>query len=241
MSRLLTLTRREMGAYFYSPLAYIVMTAYLRFTGFYFFAIFPFVLQRGLAEGAGNIFHAFTMAAWLLTPFLTMRLVAEERGKGTIEVLMTAPVTETQVILSKYLAAVLFFIFLHLPTLVYVWLLAAEGPLDPGPMASGYLGVLFVGATYLSMGLFISSTTASLVIAGLFSIFLNFMILVMGGVTDKIQNETLKAAVKYAGLYEHHEKFVKGVFNISDVVFYVSVIALFLFLSVQSLGSRRWR
>lgn len=245
MSRLLTLTRRELAAYFFSPLAYIVMTAYLFFTGFYFSFVFKEVLPGGSGQAAGVIFHICSLAAWLLTPFLTMRLLAEEKGRGTLEVLMTSPVTETQVVVSKYLSAFIFFMFLNLPTLVYLYLIRREvpagGQFDYGPVCSGYIGLLLVGGVFISMGLFISSTTSSLLIAGLFSIFLNFIIWIVGNLKDRFQDENARKVVEFVGLYGHLDNFIKGVFSTQDFVYYLSFILLFVFLTIQVLESRRWR
>ena len=140
---------RELRAYFFSPLAYVVLTFFLLVNGYVFWLIVSYLNDPRAQAGALPLFGQ-TIFFWLVllfvAPVLTMRLLSEERRSGTIEMLMTAPVTETQVVLGKYAAALGYYAFLWLPTLVYVWVVAHFGSVDPGPVLSGYLGVLGIGA-----------------------------------------------------------------------------------------------
>ena len=150
-----TLTWRELNAYFFSPLAYIVLTVFLALSGIVFYTA---VKSTGMADLRGWIFTtAFVMLP--ASAIIAMRLLAEESRTGTLEMLMTAAVTDTEVALSKFLGALLFYLFMLAPSLVYVAILLRLGDPDPGPIIAGYISLILLGSLLLSVGLFCSSLT----------------------------------------------------------------------------------
>ena len=157
MSGSLAVFRRELRAYFFSPLAYVILAFFLVVQGYYFSLIVAFLSDPRASAGKPlELFFGQTIFTWLVLlfcgTFLTMRLISEELRSGTIETLMTAPVTETQVVLGKYFAALVFYLFLWAPTLLYVAIVRAHTPVDWGPIAAAYIGIFGIGALFLSVG-----------------------------------------------------------------------------------------
>src|SRR5580700_7081323 len=163
MTRSPIIARRELGSYFYSPIAYVVMTLFLLICGFFFFRDF----QPGQPAGMWTIFNHMIWLLIVAVPVLCMGLLAQEWSTGTIETLMTAPISETDVVLGKFLGALAFFGVLLAPTLLYVVILRVYSDVDLGPIFSGYLGIVLVGAMFISVGLFCSSLTRSQVVAAM--------------------------------------------------------------------------
>ena len=242
---LATLTR-ELRAYFFSPLAYAILTLFLLVNGFIFWVIVSFLSDPRARIGAPlELFFGQTVYFWLVllcvVPVLTMRLLAEERKSGTIEVLMTAPVTETQVVLGKYFAALLFYLCLWLPTLVYVGIIARHADIDPGPVAAGYLGVVGVGALFLAVGIFASSVARNQIVAAVLTFALLVLLFSFGLLANLVSGETLKNAFAYLDLWQHMDDFAKGLVDTRRVVYYLSGSAFFLFLATRALGANKWR
>jgi ABC-2 type transport system permease protein len=246
MRGFLAIVRRELLAYFFSPLAYVILTTFLLVFG----AIFQFVLgelsdPRKPPENVfpilfGNIFTWLILILYCST--LTMRLLAEDRKSGAIESLLTAPVTEWGVVLGKYLGACLFYVVLWLPTLVYVLVLSHFSTLDYGPIWGGYLGVLLIGLLFLAVGTFASSLFKNQVVAAIVS-FSMLLVIWAGGalVSDLLPVGPLKSAFEYANLLQHMGEFGKGVVDTRRLVFYGTGAGLFLYLTVRSLEVRKWR
>jgi ABC-2 type transport system permease protein len=237
---------RELRAYFFSPLAYAILTLFLLVNGFIFWVIVSFLSDPRARIGAPlELFFGQTVYFWLvllcIVPVLTMRLLAEERKSGTIEVLMTAPVTETQVVLGKYFAALLFYVCLWLPTLVYVAIIARHADVDPGPVAAGYLGVLGVGALFLAVGVFASSVARNQIVAAVLTFALLVLLFSFGLLANLVTGEVLKKAFAYLDLWQHMDDFAKGLVDTRRLVYYVSGSAFFLFLATRALAANKWR
>src|SRR5882757_9717522 len=148
MPRSFIIAKRELSSYFYSPVAYVAMTLFLLLGGFFFLSDFT-------PGQPVEMRHTFERMLWLMVviiPILGMGLLAQEWATGTIETMMTAPVTDTEVVLGKFLGSLSFFLVLLAPTLVYVLLLRIFGQLDFGPIISGYLGIVLVGSLYIAIG-----------------------------------------------------------------------------------------
>src|SRR5262245_23354624 len=160
MSRAIVIARRELSSYFYSPIAYVAMTLFLFVSGCFFFRDF----QPGQPAVMRTIFDWMVWLLVFVTPILCMGLLAQEWASGTIETLMTAPVDETDVVIGKFLGSLAFFVVLLVPTLLYVAMLAIYGRPDIGPILSGYIGIVLVGALFIAIGLFCSALTRSQVI-----------------------------------------------------------------------------
>lgn len=236
---------RELRAYFFSPLAYVVLTLVMLINGFVFSLIVSFLNDPRATGAPLELFFGQTLFFWLVllfvAPILTMRLISEERRSGTIEVLTTAPVTENQIVVGKYLAALLFYAFLWLPTLVYALIIDFYGELDWGPVASGYLGVLGVGALFLAIGTFASTLSRNALVSAIVTFSLLMPLFVFGLLQSLVNNEALKQAFGYLDLWQHMSEFAKGVVDTRRLVYYLSTTIFFLFLAARSLELRKWR
>ncbi len=246
MKGILAIMNREFRAYFFSPMAYIVAAILLAVNGLVFWLIVSYLNDPRARFGAPlELFFGQTIYFWLvllfITPVLTMRLLSEERRSGTIEVLMTAPITEAQVIAGKYLAALTFYCSLWLPTLAYAGILAYYSEVDWGPVAAGYLGTFGIGALFLSVGLFASALTRSQLIAAVLTFALLIPLFTFGLVENLINDPSLREALSYLNLWQHIEEFGKGIVDSRHLIYYLSATILFLFLSTKALEAKKWR
>ncbi len=248
MRNLCTVTRREIGSLFLSPIAWVVMTAFLVAFG----AIFSRFLE--VASMAATFYFLSLIMAFAI-PMLTMRQVAEERRTGTIELLTTAPVTDVELVLGKFLGAFVFFLFILLPTAVYVWVLfhySGTGP-DKWMLGAGYLGTLLTATYMLSFGLFISSVTREQVVAAVVGAFTLFLLWLLGyflptnppaSLTPSFWAQVQQAAYRVGGflsITRHMEPFSRGIVDTAEIVFFLSFTAFFLFLAVAAVSTRKWR
>jgi ABC-2 type transport system permease protein len=246
MKGILSVMGRELRAFFFSPLAYIVAALLLVVNGLVFWLIVSYLNDPRARFGAPlELFFGQTLYFWLVllfvAPVLTMRLLSEERRSGTIEVLMTAPVTEGQVVTGKYLAALLFYCFLWVPTVAYPALLAFYGDVDWGPVVAGYLGVLGIGALFLSVGLLASSLTRSQLVAAILTFAMLIPLFTFGLLENLFDDAPVREVLSYLNLWQHMEELGKGIVDTRHLVYYVSASALFVFLSARVLESRKWR
>lgn len=234
MRTVLALTWREIHAAFFSPLAYTVLTIFLFFSGFFFYLVTATSGEASLAGTLSVISFLFLVA----TPFLTMRLLSEEYRSGTIEMLMTAPVTDAQVVLGKFFGALAFYLFMLLPTLAYVAVLKVLGRPDLGLIASSYAGLALMGAPFIALGLFCSALTRNQIVAGVLALVLLLMGWVLGSVSEALP-PALRPIIEYAGTLPHLRPFSAGRIPFRDVFFFLSLTAFWLFLSVRALESIR--
>jgi ABC-2 type transport system permease protein len=246
MSATWALFRREMGVYFVSPLAYIILTCLMVLFGIFFSTgtkiaaqmNAPFVFSEMLVSIAGLMIF--------IAPIITMRLLAEEKSRGTFETLMTAPVTELQVVLAKYAATLGFLLFLLLPTVAHAILVSKYGSIDVSEAVAGYLGIFLTTASLLAIGVFVSSICSNQVTAGV----ITFVIVFILGLTAYFApafdqstelGRTVRAVVEAMNPYRNMSDFTRGIIDTRPVVYLVSLIVFFLFLSVRALEVRRWK
>lgn len=248
MNAFLTLWRKELTGYFLSPVAYIVTIFFLVVMGA-IFSLLVSVLAQGPAGVTmmnllfGSPFYWMTMLVVL--PVLTMRLLAEEKKTGTIETLMTAPVSDAAVVLAKFAGVCSFYVIMWLPTVLYLFVLrhfsSLMAPIDLGPMAGGYLGALLVGLFYLSIGLLCSALTSNQIVSAITS-FAVMIILFLGGLVDYLTDEpALQAVCQHISSYQHMLDFSRGLIDSRPIVFYLSGTALLLFAAVKVVESRQWK
>ena len=247
MRKVLAILRRELIAYFSSPLAYIVMTAFLLLQGYIFYLIVSYLNRpQTMAMTPLRLFFGGTIFFWLfllfVVPVITMRLIAEERRSGTIETLLTAPVTEGQVITGKFLSALAFYVILWLPTVVYVIILRQHSSVDLGPVAAGYLGVLLLGFLFIGVGTFTSTLTNNQLIAAILA-FAAMVALFSVGLVQQllVSSSALKSALEYMNLWTQMDDFAKGIVDSRHVVYTLSVGIFFLFLATKSLEVKKGR
>ena len=237
MTTVLTIGRKEFRSYFQSPIAYIFITVFLVLTHFFFFRGFFVVGQATLREFFGLIPIVFL----LFVPAVTMRLWAEERKLGTTELLLTFPVKDWEVVLAKFLASFAFLAVALACTLPLAITVAVLGNPDNGAVVGGYLGSLLLGGTYLALGLWISALTSNQIIAfiltavGCFALYIIGEPLVLSSVPS-----FLASFFSYLSVGYHFDSIGRGVVDSRDLLYYLSVIAFFLFLNIRTIESRKW-
>jgi ABC-2 type transport system permease protein len=249
MSAFFTLWRRELAAYFLSPIAYVFMIFFLLLMGINFV-----IVVNALANGGGSIQVMQAFFTWLFIwfpmivvgPLLTMRLFAEEKRSGTIEMLMTAPVSDTAVVLAKYFGALVFYVITWLPTLAYVAILkacgAADIAMDISSILTGYLCTLLIGAFYLAIGLFCSAMTKNQIMAFIMA-FAVICGLFFGGIMlfFMSREESIRDVALLFCSVQHMLDFARGSVDTRPVVFYLSGAALMLFATVKLVEARKWK
>lgn len=227
--------KKELRGFLLSPLAYVLLAVILGLGG-YFFAIF--LLITGVASMNG-FFSNMGVVLIFIAPVLTMRLLAEEQQRGTMELLMTTPISITQVVLGKFFAAVVVFALALVISLIYVLILLNFGKPEIGPIMTSYLGFLLLGATYLAVGLFASSLTDSQMVAGVVGFGILLVFWVVGWVAGTIPGVAGQVAGAIS-ILDHNSDFIKGVVDTTHIVYYLSMIVAFLYLTVRMVERRTW-
>lgn len=249
----LSLIKREFTAYFLSPIAYVVLAVFLLVTGHLFYLTLNLLTETGprgvefpMQQMLGD--ERFWLVFLFIPPLLTMRLFAEERGTGTLEMLMTAPLRDWQLVFAKFVACFLFYMFMWVPTLVYWPVLmnldwnTFRPVFDSRPIGTSYVGVLLAGAMFLALGLFVSSLVRSQMVAALISLLLSLLFIVGFWRPEMDPSGLFYRVIYYVSVPLHfNQNFTRGVIDVGNVVLYVSVTLFFLFLTVRSLESRRWK
>ncbi|MET0385012.1 MAG: ABC transporter permease subunit [Polyangiales bacterium] len=247
MNGVLTIAKREIFSFFVSPIAYVVMTVWLLFFGVVFY-ILALVFAQQPGGNDTNLLTAFFGGTTLFylpllvfAPVMTMRLLAEERATGTIEPLLTAPVSAVSVVLGKYLAALTFWCVLWLPTLSYVWLVARTGEhtVDWGAVGTTYLGLFAVGMFYMAVGLFMSAIARNQIVAAMLTFLVLGGLFVIGLAGYANVGDDMRAVFEYVGLWTQMAAFAKGIVDTRYLVYDLSVVVVSLFLSVQALQADR--
>jgi ABC-2 type transport system permease protein len=260
MHGLYAIYRKEMGHYFVSPIAYVVIGVFLFLSAIFFNAILTAMINesfqmemRSMQFGAppefdvpGAVMRDFLgLLATLilfLTPILTMELYAEERKRGTMELLMTSPIRELDIVLGKFLASLSLFVIMLLPTVIYlIFMVLHSDPMLPWRMLiAGYAGVLLLGGSLLALGSFVSSLTENQLIAAAITFAASLFIWVID-ILGRNSDNASGAVLSYLSLLRHNEDFTRGVIDTSSLIYYASFIVLFVFLTLRSVDSMRWR
>jgi ABC-2 type transport system permease protein len=248
------LIRREFTAYFLSPIAYVTLFVFLLVTGHLFYLTLTLLTDSGprgvefpMQMMLGD--ERFWLVFLFIPPLLTMRLLAEERGTGTLETLMTAPIRDWQVVIGKYVACLMFYVVLWLPTLAYLPILlnidwaTGQPQIDPYPVLTTYLGVFLAGAMFLAIGLFVSSLVRSQLVAAMISLVISLVFVVAAFWRPDLDVGSLTHRLIYfISVPEHFRRdFTRGLIDTRHLVLYVSVTLFCLFLTVRSLEARRLR
>jgi len=260
MRGLYAIYRKELGHYFVSPVAYVVVGVFLALCGFFFERALVFYIENSISreiqaaqygmpsdidvpsQVLRSFFGLVSSLMLFITPMLTMGVYAEERKRGTMELLMTSPINEVQIVLGKYLASLTLYAIMLLPTAGYLaFLYRHSDPRPPwGLVLAGYAGVLLVAAGLLALGSFISSLTENQIIAAVLTsgAFLGLWVLDLAA---RGASTVTAEVLQYLSVTDHYDDFARGVIDTSSVIYYVSLTVLFLFLTVRSIDSLRWR
>jgi ABC-2 type transport system permease protein len=232
----LAIARRELASYYGSFLFYVITAAFLVITGFFFAINVAYSRSATVAP----LFQTTYTIMLLIAPVLTMRLIAEEQRTGTIELMLTSPVRDVELVLGKFLGGLGLLVSMLVLTGFYPILLALYGNPDRGGIIGGYLGALLFGGAAVAIGLFTSSTTGNQIVAAVLAFAFLLILWVVDGVGGLIGG-TVGQITNYVAVYTHFSDMTRGIIDTKDVVYFLSLIVGALFLTTRSLESRRWR
>ena len=242
MRNILAVCTKELYTYFVSPIAYFVCFVFTAISGFLFSLLLISVSGQEAGSGTqvmGTLFGNMAIILLFFTPVLTMKLFAEERKSGTIELLLTSPITDGQVVLGKFLASWALLLIMLALTLFFPLLARRFGPLDGGTLLSGYLGVTLIGSSFLALGLLMSSMCKNQLVAALTSFGILITLWVIGSLSS--QYGAVGKFLSYLSLLEHYSDFARGVIVLKDVIYHVSFTGVCLFATFKSIESSKWR
>lgn len=257
MRNVFAVAGKELRAYFHSPIAYLVMTVYAGLCGFFFYSFTAtYVMQSFRMQAMGGmgappmslneyiirplLAGVLTVVLLLLVPLITMRLYAEEKRSGTIELLLTSPLTDLQIILGKFLGALALYAVLIAVTFFYIGILFVYGNPNAKPLLAQVLGLLLYGAALLALGMWFSTFTKNQIVAGVIAFAVFLLLFVLDWVTA-YSTGTAGRVISYMSLTTHFDNFAKGVIDLSDVVFYSSVTFMGIFLTARSVEALKGR
>ncbi len=254
MNNIAAIFRKEIRSYFTSPVAYGLMGFFALLSGYFFYVYVAIFVSQGMQSQMMGRGFPMDVNEWVirpalmnvsviglfLIPLITMRIFAEEKARGTMELLSTSPVRDYEIIVGKWLAALALYAAILSISLLNIAILFLYGKPELNPILTGFLGLLLQGGTLLAIGTFISTTTKNQIVAA-FSTFAVCLILWVLDWVSSYNQEAWAKVVAYLSVITHFEPFSKGVIDTKDVIFYVTMIFLGLFLTARSLESARWR
>jgi ABC-2 type transport system permease protein len=233
----MAIAKREFASYINSPIPYILVTAYIATAGYMFFKQ---LFLPGAQADMRHFFENMPLLFCLIVPFVTMRLVAEERREGTLELLLTMPVTDWQLVSGKFLAALGLMCVLLLLTLAFPITVAFLGPLDKGVTVACYFGALLMSGAFVAIGVMASAFTRSQIVAALVAFFIGFGLFLLGALIGVLP-PSLAPLAGALSIGAHFMNIARGVIDSRDVLYYLSIIVICLLIAQTTLDSRRWR
>jgi ABC-2 type transport system permease protein len=254
LSNVAAIAQRELRSYFASPIAYIVIGFFVLLFGFFFYSLLLFFNQQSMQamgfQGGPTqnvneqlirpLFLNASVVLLFVLPMITMRTYAEEKRSGTIELLLTSPLTDFQIIMGKFLGAMALYAAMLAVTFVHMAVLFAYGNPEWLPIATGYLGLLLMGGCFIAVGLLISSLTKNQIVAGMVT-FAVFLLLWVINWVGSFTGPTTQQLLDYLSITNHLDDFTRGIIDTKHLVYYVSFIAFGLFLTARSVDMERWR
>ena len=252
MGNVLAIAQKELRSYFASPIACVIIGFFALVFGYFYVVSISFFLtaamQMGPGQGQVNInsmairplLQNVSVVALFVLPLITMRTYAEEKRSGTIELLLTSPLTDFQIIMGKFLGAVALYGLMLAVTLIHIAVLFIYGNPEWKPIVTGYLGLLLMGASFISIGLLISSLTKNQIVAGMVTFAMLLLLWTITWATDSA-GPTMQKVLQALSITDHFDDFAKGVIALRHVVYYLSFISFGLFLTAKSVDSERWR
>jgi ABC-2 type transport system permease protein len=254
MSNILAIAHKELKSYFASPIAYIVIGFFALLFGYFFYALLIFFDRQSMQmAGFGGqqsvnvneqlirpVFLNASVIILFVLPMITMRTYAEEKRSGTIELLLTSPLTDFQIIMGKFLGAMGLYAAMLAVTLVHIGVLFLFGNPEWRPIVTGYLGLLLMGGCFISVGLLISSLTKNQIVAGMVTFAVFLMLWVVNWIAS-FTGPTTQEVLNYLSITDHLDDFTKGVLDTKHLVYYFSFITFGLFLTMRSVDTERWR
>ncbi|HEY2433805.1 MAG TPA: ABC transporter permease subunit [Vicinamibacterales bacterium] len=252
MRNVLAIAQKELRSYFSSPMAYVIIGFFLLPFGVFFYLYLQAFVQQSLqmAQAGGSIninqqviryvLQNASVIILFIMPMITMRTYSEEKRSGTIELLLTSPISDVEIILGKFFGALGLYGAMLAVTLCYMAILFVYGSPEWRPLVAGYLGLLLMGGTFLSIGLLISSTTSNQIVAGVVTFVVFLLLWIIGWFADSA-GPTLGPITSYLSITEHFDDFSKGIIDTKHVIYYLSFITFGLFLTAKSVDTERWR
>jgi ABC-2 type transport system permease protein len=256
MGNVIAIAQKELKSYFSSPIAYIVLGLWALLYGYFFTTILFFFMRQSMQmnqfgmQGPQSmnvnqqlirpLLQNVTIMILFLMPMITMRTYSEEKRSGTIELLLTSPVTDFQIIMGKFIGVLTLYAIMLAVTAIHIALLFFYGHPEWKPIVTAYFGLLLLGGCFIALGLLISSLTSNQIVAGMvtFAVFLLLWIITwIGG----FAGPTGDKLTSYLSIIDHLEDFSKGVIDTTHVIYYLSFITFGLFLTAKSVDSERWR
>jgi ABC-2 type transport system permease protein len=228
--------KREISAYFLSAIGYIVLAAFYIFGGFYFYMS---VLMSNTTDLSYTFSSLFVIMIFVI-PILTMRLFSEEKKQKTDQVLLTAPVSLTSIVLGKYFAALIMYLFCILITLVYAVIISFFNTPDWITVLGNFLGIFLLGAALIAIGMFLSSITENQIVAAIGGIVVGVLMLFMDSIAQAISVEFISNILKKISFMSYYNNFTLGVVSLKDIVFFLSVCVLFIFFTIRVFEKKRW-
>ena len=254
MSNVIAIAHKELKSYFASPIAYIVIGFFVLLFGFFYYTLLMIFNQQSMQmagfQGAPvqnvndqmirPLFLNASVIVLFVLPMITMRTYSEEKRSGTIELLLTSPLTDFQIIMGKFLGAMALYGAMLAVTFIHMGILYAFGSPEWIPIATGYLGMLLMGGCFISAGLLISSLTKNQIVAGMIT-FAVFLLLWVINWIGSFTGPTTKAVLDYLSITNHLDDFTRGILDTKHLIYYLSFIAFGLFLTARSVDTERWR
>ena len=252
MRNVVAIAQKELRSYFSSPMAYIVIGFFLLPFGVFFYLYLQAFVNQSLQSaqfgGAMNVnqqvvryvLQNASVIILFIMPMITMRTYSEEKRSGTIELLLTSPVSDVEIILGKFFGALGLYAAMLGVTLLYMGILFVYGNPEWRPLVAGYLGLLLMGGAFVSIGLLISSTTNNQIVAGVVTFVVFLLLWIVGWFADSA-GPTLGPITSYLSITEHFDDFSKGIIDSKHVIYYLSLITFGLFLTAKSVDTERWR
>jgi len=253
MNNILAIAHKELKAYFSTPIGYIVIGFFALLFGYFFYVMVVIFNQQSLQLGGlegGNVdmnqqlirplFLNASVILLFVLPLVTMRTYSEEKRSGTIELLLTSPVTDVQIILGKFLGAMTLYAAMLAITMIHMGLLMSWGNPETKVIATGYLGLLLMGGCFISVGLLISSLTKNQIVSGMIT-FAVFLLLWVINWPASFAGPTTQSILNYLSITDHFDDFTKGILDTKHLVYYFSVMAFGLFLTARSVDTERWK
>ena len=252
MGNILAIAHKELRSYFASPMAYIVIGFFLLPFGVFFYLYLQmFVKQSMQMQQFGGpmsinqnviryVVQNASVIILFIMPMITMRTYSEEKRSGSIELLLTSPVTDVEIILGKFFGALGVYIAMLAVTLLYMAILFVYGNPEWRPLVAGYLGLLLMGGAFVSLGLLISSTTNNQIVAGIVTFVVFLLLWIVGWFADSA-GPTIGPITSWLSITEHFDDFSKGIIDTKHVLYYLSLITFGLFLTAKSVDTERWR
>jgi ABC-2 type transport system permease protein len=249
MSNIMAIAHKELKSYFASPIAYIVLGFFALMFGFFFYSLLLYFDRQGMQGGPTvnvneqlirPVFLNATVIFLFVLPMVTMRTYAEEKRSGTMELLLTAPLTDLQIILGKFLGAMGLFASMLALSLIHMAVVFWRGDPEVMPVVTTYVGLLLMGGCFVSLGLLISSLTKNQIVAGMATFGVFLMLWVINWISS-FTGPTMQAVLNYLSITDHLDDFTKGIIDTRHIVYYVSFITFGLFLTARSVDTERWR